>query len=191
MSPRSRRRSPSGIRLLRSPTRHRGARSRSITGRGRSRPDTTAATEYRISAIMRPRACAYCCRRRSCTPRLTAAMHLPRSPGAGVSAGIDAEYTCRASQGAVLVLQSEAHSQTIFENTELKEDVLRHHEGWCAFARDVHHLTVKSSAIVMVSGWVKTGPDWAAAAFSNTGSRRSASVKASAGGLAGGRDRAR
>ncbi|GJE97264.1 WD40 repeat domain-containing protein [Phanerochaete sordida] len=107
------------------------------------------------------------------------------APGSGVSAGIGAEYTCTASQGAVLALKSVTDAHTVFDNTELKAYVLRNHERWCAFAHDVHHLAVKPAAIVMVSGWVKTRPDWAAAAFSNTGSRRSASVKASAGGVAG------
>ncbi|GJE97235.1 WD40 repeat domain-containing protein [Phanerochaete sordida] len=103
------------------------------------------------------------------------------STGAGVSLGIDAEYTCKASQGAVLALKSEAHAQTIFENIDLKEYVLRHHDSWCTYVRDVLRQNVKPSAIVMVSGWVKTDPDWAAAAFSNVSSRRGASLTAGAG----------
>lgn len=99
-------------------------------------------------------------------------------------AGLGTEYTCKASQGAVLALRSEAHAQTIFENIDLKQYVLRHHESWCAYVRDVLRQSVKPSAIVMVSGWVKTGPDWAAAAFRNTSSRRSVSAKTSAGGSA-------
>ncbi|GJE97248.1 hypothetical protein PsYK624_134640 [Phanerochaete sordida] len=107
------------------------------------------------------------------------------SPVPGASAGIDAEYTCKASQGAVLALKSEAQEQTIFENLDLKQYVLQHHESWCTYVRDVLRLPVKPAAIVMVSGWVKTGPDWAVAAFSSSSSSTSASLKGGVGGSAG------
>ncbi|GJE97253.1 hypothetical protein PsYK624_134690 [Phanerochaete sordida] len=107
------------------------------------------------------------------------------SPVPGASAGIDAQYTCKASQGAVLALKSQAQEQTIYENLDLKQYVLRHHDSWCMYVRDVLRHGVKPSAVVMISGWVKTSPDWAVAAFNNTSSSSRASLKGGAGGSAG------
>ncbi|EKM56568.1 uncharacterized protein PHACADRAFT_253776 [Phanerochaete carnosa HHB-10118-sp] len=105
--------------------------------------------------------------------------------GGTVSATLGADYTCKASQGAVLELKSEAYAEAIFENLELKQYILRHHGEWHKYAKGKLHQDVKRGDIVMICGWVKTEADWAATAFSNTSTNTSISVGVQAGAVAG------
>ncbi|EKM58891.1 uncharacterized protein PHACADRAFT_191205 [Phanerochaete carnosa HHB-10118-sp] len=92
------------------------------------------------------------------------ALTVSRTAGVDVSVGLSADYTCKAAQGAVLALRSEAHAETLFES---------------------HVFKAYIEKIVVVYVWVKTEADWAAAAFSNTSTSFSGSLKASAGSIAG------
>ncbi|EKM58791.1 uncharacterized protein PHACADRAFT_88495 [Phanerochaete carnosa HHB-10118-sp] len=105
--------------------------------------------------------------------------------GANVSAALTANYTCKAAQGAILALKSEAHAETVFENAVLENYIARHHDGWYAYAKDVLGHRFKQESLIVVRGWVKTEADWAVAAFSNASTSVSASVEGNAGGVAG------
>ncbi|EKM58829.1 uncharacterized protein PHACADRAFT_88060 [Phanerochaete carnosa HHB-10118-sp] len=105
--------------------------------------------------------------------------------GSDVAATLSAKYTCSASQGAVLVLESEAHAESIFDNRALKKYIIRHHHTWHAYARNDLFRDIKAEDIVMISGWVKTEDDWVVAAFGNTSTSTSGSVEGRAGGVAG------
>ncbi|EKM56571.1 uncharacterized protein PHACADRAFT_66257, partial [Phanerochaete carnosa HHB-10118-sp] len=107
------------------------------------------------------------------------------SAGANASVTLSAEYTCKAAQGAVLALKSEADAESIFDNLTLKEYILRHHDEWYAYARGILRQDVKREDIIMIIGWVKTEADWAAAAFSNTSTSSSVSVEGHAAGVTG------
>ncbi|EKM58892.1 uncharacterized protein PHACADRAFT_88567 [Phanerochaete carnosa HHB-10118-sp] len=109
-----------------------------------------------------------------------------------ISAALSAEYTCKAAQGAVLALKSEAHAETIFENHALKTSpartsllktyIVRNYDKWYEYVKRVLNQDIKQENIVVISGWVKTEADWAAAAFSNSSSSFSGSLKGRAGG---------
>lgn len=88
-------------------------------------------------------------------------------------------------QGALLVLQSHATAETIFESADLKRHMVRQHEHWCAFVRDTVRVDVRPEEIVLVSGWAKSSADWAAAVFSNTSTRHEASLQAQIGRFVG------
>lgn len=108
-----------------------------------------------------------------------------RTTGTGMSLSLSTKYTCKAAQGAVLELKSEAYAESIFESRVLEKYILRHHDSWYAYVRDVLGHRVEQENLVVVSGWVKTEADWAAVAFSNTNASTSVSVKGHAGGVAG------
>lgn len=101
------------------------------------------------------------------------------------AASISAGYTCKETHGALLVLQSEAHSEAVFECRLLKLYMARQHEHWCAYARDNLGHEVEAEDIVLVGGWVKTSADWAAMAFSNLMKKHYASLSAKVGGFMG------
>ncbi|EKM51448.1 uncharacterized protein PHACADRAFT_102964 [Phanerochaete carnosa HHB-10118-sp] len=103
----------------------------------------------------------------------------------GLSVTLDASYTCRATQGAVLILKSEAHAEKILRNRLLKKYIVRHCDRWYAYARNEIYQDIKQEDIVVVSGWVKTTADWATVAFSNTSTSSSASLEGRVGGIAG------
>ncbi|EKM58786.1 uncharacterized protein PHACADRAFT_73658, partial [Phanerochaete carnosa HHB-10118-sp] len=105
--------------------------------------------------------------------------------GPSVSVTLETSYTCKAAQGAVLVLKSEAHAERMFENRLLKKHILRNHDKWCAYVKDELFQDVNPEDIVVVSGWVKTGADWAAIAFGNASTTSSASAEGRVGGVAG------
>ncbi|EKM56580.1 uncharacterized protein PHACADRAFT_141343 [Phanerochaete carnosa HHB-10118-sp] len=105
--------------------------------------------------------------------------------GTNVSVALSAEYTCKAAQGAVLALKSEADAESIYDNLALKEYILRHHDEWYTYARGILRHDVKREDIVMIIGWVKTEADWAAAVFSNTSTSSSVSIEGRGGGVAG------
>ena len=95
-----------------------------------------------------------------------------------VAVELSAGYTCKETQGALLVLRSQGHSETMFWNDKLKTYMLRQHEAWCEYLHnDLGQTDVSPEDIVLVSGWVKTSPDWAAAVFSEFVSKHYASIK--------------
>ena len=102
------------------------------------------------------------------------------SASAEAAATLKAGYTCKETQGALLVLQSHGHSETVFSNRKLKIYMVRQHEQWCAYLRDVLGQDISSGEVVLISGWVKTSADWAAAAFSNFVSKHHAAIQAQA-----------
>ena len=63
--------------------------------------------------------------------------------------------------------------------------MIRQHEQWCNYVRDVLKQVVNPEDVFVVSGWVKTSADWAVAAFSNFVSKHYASVEGQAGGFVG------
>ncbi|EKM58880.1 uncharacterized protein PHACADRAFT_191194 [Phanerochaete carnosa HHB-10118-sp] len=99
--------------------------------------------------------------------------------GAGVSATLSMEYICKGAQGAVLVLQSKAYDEALFENNNFKTYIIRDHDKWFSYARNNLGQAVQQEDITVVSGWVKTEANWAATAFNNTSSRFGASLKGS------------
>ncbi|EKM59058.1 uncharacterized protein PHACADRAFT_86540 [Phanerochaete carnosa HHB-10118-sp] len=107
------------------------------------------------------------------------------SAGTNVSVGLSTEYTCKAAQGAVLALKSQAYAESIFENLVLKKYIMRNHDKWYAYVKGVLGQDIKPEDIVVVRGWVKTEADWAAAAFSNTSTSSSVSLEGQVGGVAG------
>ncbi|GJE97233.1 WD40 repeat domain-containing protein [Phanerochaete sordida] len=104
--------------------------------------------------------------------------------GPNASVGLSAEYSCKATFGAVLELKSDPHAQTIYENTELKEYILRNHGKWRTYVTNVLKQPVRGRDLVMISGWVKTEANWAAAAFASTHVSSSVSLSGQAGGVA-------
>lgn len=100
-------------------------------------------------------------------------------------AAVSAGYTCKEAQGALLVLQSQGHSENVFESRRLKAYMLRQHEHWCAHVNDVLEHEISPGEIVLVGGWVKTSADWAAMAFSNILRKHHAALTGKAGGLIG------
>ncbi|GJE94286.1 WD40 repeat domain-containing protein [Phanerochaete sordida] len=104
---------------------------------------------------------------------------------AEAEAGLSAGYTCKEAGGALLVLQSEASSESVFESRRLKEYMYRQHAAWSHYVRETLGHEVKEEDIVLVGGWVKTSADWAAMAFSNLVTKHYASVKGKAVGLFG------
>ncbi|EKM49129.1 uncharacterized protein PHACADRAFT_154680 [Phanerochaete carnosa HHB-10118-sp] len=105
--------------------------------------------------------------------------------GPGVSATLETSYTCKAVQGAVIVLKSEAHAERIFEDRRLKKHIVQNHGRWCAYVKDELFKDVNPEDIVVVSGWVKTRANWAVIAFGSTSTTSSASAEGHVGGVAG------
>lgn len=104
---------------------------------------------------------------------------------ADAAASLSAGYTCKETQGALLVLQSAASAETVFESRILKAYMIRHHEHWHAYARDILGHDIGLEEIILVSGWVKHSADWAATAFSSSSLRHFASLQGSLGKLVG------
>ncbi|GJE94290.1 WD40 repeat domain-containing protein [Phanerochaete sordida] len=101
---------------------------------------------------------------------------LTGGPGSGASAGLSGGYSCREVHGALLVLKSHADAESLYDNRELEDYIIREHHKWHAYAIDDVGHRVKPEDIVLVSGWIKAPADWATAAFSNTSSTESLSV---------------
>ena len=80
----------------------------------------------------------------------------------------------------MLVLQSWAYSQTVFENRHLKRYMVREHEKCCAHARDILGLDISPEEIILIDGWVKSAADWASTAFSNYSTKTWTSVQGQA-----------
>ena len=59
------------------------------------------------------------------------------------------------------------------------------HEHWCSYVRDVLGHDVSPQEIVLISGWGKASADWAATVFSNTSTKRYASLRGQFGKLVG------
>ena len=108
-----------------------------------------------------------CERNLSCTV-LLAILTLYRPAGPNTSIGANAGYTCRESQGAVLILNSPAHRESVFENDLLWKYMLRHHHEWCEYARTTLGQRVKSSDVILLAGCVKTSADWKVVAFTRS-----------------------
>ena len=104
---------------------------------------------------------------------------------ADTAASLSAGYSCKESQGALLVLQSQGHSEAAFAGRKLKAHMVRQHEQWCNYVRDELGHDVSSEDVVLISGWVKTSADWAATTFSNLVSRHYASLQGKAGRFVG------
>ena len=116
-----------------------------------------------------------------CTLTLTPASSASAEAAAVLSAG----YTCKETQGALLVLQSDGYSETVFSSRELQKYMIRQHEQWCNYLRDVLKQVINPEDVFLVSGWAKTSADWAVAAFSNLVSKHYTSVEGQAGRFAG------
>ena len=78
------------------------------------------------------------------------------------------------------MLQSQGHFGNVFSSRELKIYMVRQHEQWCTYVREVLKHEVKPEDIVLINGWVKTSADWAAAAFSNLVSKHYMSIQSQA-----------
>ena len=61
----------------------------------------------------------------------------------------------------------------------------RHHREWYDHARNVLDQNVSREAIVLVTGWSKTFPDWKTVAFTRSDTRYNASLGANILGVAG------
>ena len=85
-----------------------------------------------------------------------------RNAGSAASIDITAGYTCKETQGAVLVLNSPASEERVLKRIPLRDYMRQHHREWCSFARDTLGLDVSSNDIVLVIGCVKTAADWKA-----------------------------
>ncbi|GJE99313.1 WD40 repeat domain-containing protein [Phanerochaete sordida] len=108
------------------------------------------------------------------------------SVGPSESVALKADYTCHEAQGAALTLQSAASAEGMLPSTVLKEYLLQQVETWHAYATQVLCIDIKMEDVVVVIGWIKTTPDWAATAFGfdkHTGG--SISLGANAAGAAG------
>ena len=95
-------------------------------------------------------------------------------------------YACRADQGALLVLKSQARKEYMIDNKYIRNYILRHHDAWCNYAQDVLGLLVEPSQIIFINGWVKTSADWMATVFTSSDTALHASATgsvANAGGL--------
>ncbi|GJE94285.1 WD40 repeat domain-containing protein [Phanerochaete sordida] len=103
----------------------------------------------------------------------------------GTSAGLSAGYTCKESEGSMLVLQSQASSESVFESCRLKEYMARHHDVWSHHVRVTVGHEIRKEDIVLIGGWVKTSADWAAMAFCKVARKHHASLKGKAGGFLG------
>ena len=55
--------------------------------------------------------------------------------------------------------------------------MIRQHEQWCTYVRDVLEQDISPDDVFLVSGWVKTSADWAATTFYNVVSKHHASAK--------------
>ncbi|EKM58801.1 uncharacterized protein PHACADRAFT_88684 [Phanerochaete carnosa HHB-10118-sp] len=105
--------------------------------------------------------------------------------GANVSAALTANYTCKATQGAILELNSNAYTETLFENQALEKYIVRNHDTWYTYATETLGHRLKRENLVVVRGWVKTEADWAAVAFGNVSTSSSVSAEGNVGGIAG------
>ncbi|GJE99615.1 WD40 repeat domain-containing protein [Phanerochaete sordida] len=108
----------------------------------------------------------------------------PIGPSASVE--LKADYTCHEAQGAALTLQSAASAEGMLPSTVLKEYILQQVEKWHAYVTQVLCIDIKLEDVVVVIGWIKTMPDWAATVFGfdkHTGG--SVSLGANAAGAAG------
>ena len=79
-----------------------------------------------------------------------------RTAGQDASVGVTAGYTCRETQGAVLVLNSPAQSEAIRDSVTLREYMRRHHGEWYDYARNILDQNVSREGVVLVTGWSKT-----------------------------------
>ncbi|EKM58764.1 uncharacterized protein PHACADRAFT_72830, partial [Phanerochaete carnosa HHB-10118-sp] len=111
-------------------------------------------------------------------------VHLNVTGPGGSGGGVDAGFTCQLSQGAVLILNSEAKKEAIRDNYRIRDYVLRHHGTWCNYVRDDRdgpRLVVSPENIILVRGWVKTSANWKATTFCNSKTRVHGSVDVEAG----------
>ena len=108
------------------------------------------------------------CERNDLLSNLLAVLTLYRPVGPDASIGANASYICKESQGAVLILNSPAHRESVFENDLLWKYMLRHHREWCEYARITLGQRVKSSDVVLLAGCVKTSADWKVVAFTRS-----------------------
>lgn len=99
---------------------------------------------------------------------------------------LSAEYTCNEERGALLVLNSSADSETIYDNRLLKRYMVLNHHGWHSYARNVLGLDIKPQDVVLIVGWHKTRADWANAVFINSSTTQAASLQSTVGGNAAG-----
>ncbi|GJE94313.1 WD40 repeat domain-containing protein [Phanerochaete sordida] len=102
----------------------------------------------------------------------------------GASGDISVGYTCKDTQGGLLVLQSEAEYASVFAVAHLKTYVAKHHESWLMYARSLG-CEVSEEDVFLVGGWVKTSADWKATAFSNHATKKSLSLKGAVSGMLG------
>lgn len=63
--------------------------------------------------------------------------------------------------------------------------MVRQHEHWCSYVKDVIKLGVRPKDVVLVSGRGKSSADWAATVFSNKSTKYHASVQGQVGKLVG------
>ena len=91
-----------------------------------------------------------------------------RTAGPDATIGVTAGYTCKDTQGAVLVLNSPARSEGLFDSVSLRDYMRRHHGEWYDYARNVLDQNVSREGVVLVTGWSKTSADWKAVAFTRS-----------------------
>ncbi|GJE88442.1 hypothetical protein PsYK624_045250 [Phanerochaete sordida] len=96
--------------------------------------------------------------------------------------GASYSFSCHGSKGAVTVLGGFGHQEWYISNRAFWEYIAAHHSSWCTYAKEKGFL-VRSDAIVLVSGWLKT-TNWALAAISNSSTAHEFSISASAGSYA-------
>ncbi|GJE99314.1 WD40 repeat domain-containing protein [Phanerochaete sordida] len=87
------------------------------------------------------------------------------SPPGTTSAGIDANYSFEGSQGAALTLKDSADLEEALPSKILKAYILRNYDAWVSYALQERGLDIKPKDIVVVSGCIKTTPDWSATVF--------------------------
>lgn len=85
-----------------------------------------------------------------------------------VSISIDAKYTCAESQGAVLVIKSPAHHESIFRREPLQKYVRSHYCEWYAYAKGILEHSIDREQISLITGWAKTSADWKAVVFTRS-----------------------
>ncbi|GJE99607.1 WD40 repeat domain-containing protein [Phanerochaete sordida] len=85
--------------------------------------------------------------------------------GTGASASFKLDHTCREAQGAALTLQSSACAELSNSMKFLRTYAAQNFRKWHKYATEKLGFEVKPEDIILVTGWHKTGKDWAATAL--------------------------
>ncbi|GJE93036.1 WD40 repeat domain-containing protein [Phanerochaete sordida] len=82
-----------------------------------------------------------------------------------VSLNLKVDHKCHEKQGAALTLQSSAHAEVTLSMKFLKAYAARNFLKWHRYATTALGFEVEPEDIILVTGWHKTGKDWAATAL--------------------------